>query len=183
MLLSAWKVVMASRLSWEWWVSNYLKSTYGFYSPRILQLFFSMASVLWAVNTLTFYAVVTCLKCCVLSSAGCYYVCSCWKGSQQVVMVRGWCWQDRNGLLDAESQLELTECYGHGYTRISSVPVLCLSYAVMLALKLWKLKAWEAVCRAPLAHWTKRQAWGSCSSARCWSIHHQNSFFFFFFLT
>lgn len=188
MLLSVWKVVMASGLSWEWWVSNYLNSTCGFYSPRILQLFFSMDSILWAASTLTFYAVVICLKRCVLSSAVCYYVCSCWKGSQQVVMVRGQCWQDRNGLFDVESLLELTECYGHGYTWISSVAVLCLSCAVMLALKFWKLKAWEVVCRAPLAHqgrlqqvgwhWTKRQAWGSCSSARCWSIHHQNSSFF-----
>lgn len=72
---------------------------------------------------------------------------------------------------------------------ISSVALLCLSCAVMLVLKLSKLKACEVVCRAPLAHQGRLQhvrrhkSEGKPGAAAavcpgCRSIHHQSSTFF-----
>lgn len=159
---------MASDQFWARWVSHYLNRNWMVFILLEFCSCWFMDSVLWAASIFIFNAVVTCWKYCVLTSAGCYCVCSCWNCSQQVVMGQRrmlvgkklvvWCW------VTAGAGTIVVGVFG-----MSSVALLCLSCAVMLVLIFSKPKACEVVCTAPLAHQgrlqhdrrhqIKRQAW------------------------
>jgi len=123
-----------------------------------------MESILWVASMFISNLVATCTNwCCMLTSALCVGVCSCWKSSQEVVM-----WEARGSKLVGEKLL--VWCWVVAGAGTSAVGLFWMpSVKCFDSVKLSKLKDHEVVCYAPLAHqgrlqrivWfqVKEQAW------------------------